>query len=587
MVLVKKIQSCLLQSLLVLTALAVLFACKKTAAEAPVQPDPVYTVTLHNTDEKLQVSDTLRLTPVFDGTNGQKPLGKYEWRSDNPAIAYVSMNPDLSGKVTAVLEGTTTIRFFSVDKKEELAKCNITVETRPDGIVRILAIGNSFSVDALETYLYDMVKASGKKLIIGNLAIAGGSLEQHVTNLQNNLNVYNYTKIDVDGNKTTTFNNTIASILRSERWDYISLQQVSQNAGMYETFTTPLPILHNYVKTNSTNSAAKIILHQTWAYQQNSTHEGFVNYGKNQQTMYNAIVQTYNKAKDLIDAAMVIPAGTAIQNARTSFVKDNLTRDGYHLELTYGRYIAACTWYEKIFGVPATANSFEPEGISEYYRKMAQQAAHEAVQKPDEVTILTDYLNPETDAEGNGVIQISFAGTGVGWNSLVLAQRVDGSIPDLKDKNGNATGISLNVIERFNGSNSNGAASTTTALNMPSGVSTNSFFGNSRAVHDGILVPKSVVKFSGLNKDKTYEFCFFGSRTGVSDNRETQYTCKGSNEVSVLINTANNSTNMACAQAVKPNSGGEIELTVTVGPNNNNTTGFYYINALRITPGAQ
>src|SRR5690606_5658207 len=140
-----------------------------------------------------------------------------------------------------------------------------------------------------------------------------------------------------------------------------------------------------------------------------------------------------------------------------SFVKDNLTRDGYHLELTYGRYIAACTWYEKIFGVPATANSFEPEGISEYYRKMAQQAAHEAVQKPDEVTILTDYLNPETDAEGNGVIQISFAGTGVGWNSLVLAQRVDGSIPDLKDKNGNATGISLNVIERFNGSNSNGA----------------------------------------------------------------------------------------------------------------------------------
>ena len=581
---IQNVRSHLQKIMLIMVAVMISLACKKSTAEPEAEPDPepVYTVSLSSTSETIQVGDNVNLTPTFNGTNGKKPSGKFEWQSDNPAIASVTMNEDLSGKVTAALEGTTTVRFLSVDKKEELAQCEIVVETKPDGIVRILAIGNSFSVDALETYLYDLVKASGKKVIIGNLSIAGGTLEQHVNNIQNNLSPYSYTKIDVNGNKSTTSNNGIAPILRSERWDYISLQQVSQNSGMYETFTTPLPILYNYVKSNATHSNVKIILHQTWAYQQNSTHSGFVNYGSNQQTMYNSIVQTYNKAKDLVQADMIIPAGTAIQNGRTSFVGDNFTRDGYHLELTYGRYIASCAWFEKIFGEPATENSFKPEGISDYYREMAQQAAHAAVLKPNEVTVLTDYQTPETTPEGDGVIQISFAGTGVGWNGLVLAQRIDGSIPDLKDKNGNATGVSLKVMERFNGSNSNGAATTNTDLNMPSGVSTNSFFGNTKAVHDGQLVVKSVIKFSGLDKNKSYSFCFFGSRTGVSDNRETSYTCKGSNEVTVLLNTANNTNKIACAEAVKPNDQGEVELTVTSGPANNNVTGFYYLNAMRI-----
>ncbi len=38
---------------------------------------------------------------------------------------------------------------------------------------------------------------------------------------------------------------------------------------------------------------------------------------------------------------MIIPTGTAIQNARTSFVGDHMNRDGYHLDLKnrtlYGR----------------------------------------------------------------------------------------------------------------------------------------------------------------------------------------------------------------------------------------------------------
>ena len=491
----------------------------------------------------------------------------------------------MSVTITANQPGVTRVNFISIDRLEVIITCEITVEAPPDGIIRILAIGNSFSVDAVEDYLYDIAKAAGKQVIIGNLSIAGGQLDQHVANAQNNLNPYNYTKIDVDGNKNTTFNNAIEPVLKSERWDYISLQQVSQNSGMYSTFVADLPVLYNYVKKNAINRNVRYILHQTWAYQQGSTHTWFANYNNDQQTMYKAIVETYNKAKDLINADMIIPAGTAIQNARTSFVGDNLTRDGYHLELSYGRYIAASTWFAKIFGESVIGNTYKPTSIPDYYREMAQHAAQAAITSPDEVTVLTDFQEPPVAQDGDGIIQITFSGTGVGWNTLTSAQRIDGVIPSLTDKNGNPTGVSLKVIERFNGGNSNGATNTSTILDMPSTVSGSSYFGNTKTIYEGLIVPKTVIRFSGLDKDKSYEFCFFASRTGVSDNREAKYTCKGDNEVSVLLDASNNSTNVACASSVRPNSVGEVELTITAGPANTNSVGFYYINAMRISSG--
>ena len=38
-----------------------------------------------------------------------------------------------------------------------------------DGVIRILAIGNSFSQDAVEQYLYELFDAAGIKVIIGNM----------------------------------------------------------------------------------------------------------------------------------------------------------------------------------------------------------------------------------------------------------------------------------------------------------------------------------------------------------------------------------------------------------------------------------
>lgn len=68
------------------------------------------------------------------------------------------------------------------------------VSAAEDDPVKILAIGNSFSVDATQ-YLYEIVLQCGvKNLIIGNLEQGGATLAIHRQNAEGNLGNYTYNK---------------------------------------------------------------------------------------------------------------------------------------------------------------------------------------------------------------------------------------------------------------------------------------------------------------------------------------------------------------------------------------------------------
>lgn len=248
-----------------------------------------------------------------------------------------------------------------------------------------MAIGNSFSDDALEHYLYQIGAANGDTLVIGNLAIAGASLEIHYNYSVNNAAVYSYRKI-TNGVRTVMENVTLEEGLKEEEWDYISLQQVSHNAGLYETFFPYLPHLMSYVRRNARKPDFQFVLHMTWAYAEDTSHPGFSNYERNQGTMYNAIVDTANKIASETEISIIVPVGTAIQNARTSKMKDTLTRDGFHLQETYGKYTASCTWYEKLTGKCVVGTPYKPETITDLQAFIAQISAHFAVINPNIVT---------------------------------------------------------------------------------------------------------------------------------------------------------------------------------------------------------
>lgn len=316
-----------------------------------------------------------------------------------PSVALAVSIPDEKSPVDHHVQigenYSVAIKALSVGDSSHLAHTdklkNSLNPVKDDSILKVLAIGNSFSEDAIENYLHQLAAESGTPMIIGNLYIGGASLDLHWENAHNDAAVYDYRKINLEGSKTTTSSTAISTVLSDENWDYISFQQVSGQSGLFESFKGPLPKLVNYVKEHNITKETSYILHQTWAYSSTSTHSDFPNYDRDQELMYSSIVEAVRQAQIMAELDTIIPSGTAIQNARNTFLEENFTRDGYHLSLALGRYTAACTWFEALTGNNVIGYSFAPEELSPIAVEIAQHAAHAAVQNPDKLTTLSNY----------------------------------------------------------------------------------------------------------------------------------------------------------------------------------------------------
>ncbi len=263
--------------------------------------------------------------------------------------------------------------------------------------LRVLAIGNSFSEDAVEQYLWEMGQEVGVDFIIGNAYRGGWSLISHWKDARSLAADTEYRKV-VDGRRTNLGKFTLRHIITDEPWDVITFQQVSQDAGRTDSYEPGLSLMIGYVKALARVDTVRLGFHQTWAYSQDSEHQGFANYNRDQMLMYSCITAAVEKAMHYHkgDLTFYIPSGTAIQNARTTLLARNntdkqsvnreLTRDGYHLNYTIGRYIAACTWFEVLTGKSAIGLKTRPKDLIPEMALIAQNAAHAAVLSPKAVT---------------------------------------------------------------------------------------------------------------------------------------------------------------------------------------------------------
>ena len=103
--------------------------------------------------------------------------------------------------------------------------------------------------------------------------------------------------------------------------------------------------------------------------------------------MYKAITRTVQvKVLPNEGISLIVPNETSIQNARTSYLGDTLTRDGYHLSYDIGRYIAGVTFFHAVTGMDISKLAHAPIGVSEEARKVAIESAINAVKNPYEVT---------------------------------------------------------------------------------------------------------------------------------------------------------------------------------------------------------
>lgn len=252
--------------------------------------------------------------------------------------------------------------------------------------LKILAIGNSFSQDALE-HLYNIAESAGfKQIVLANLYIGGCSLETHWNNAKHNLAAYSYDK-NATGTWQSLENQTILHGLQDEVWDIITMQQVSGLSGIASTYDEEnrLSNLINYIHHHNTNPNLKLGWHMTWAYDEDCSKEAFAHYDNNQLTMYNAILDA-TKWKIVNNQVFdfIIPTGTVIQNLRTSALKDFLTRDGFHLSLGLGRYVAGLTWFTTVTDLSPELVTYVPsqEEITPQSLELIKAAVTQGVQHP-------------------------------------------------------------------------------------------------------------------------------------------------------------------------------------------------------------
>ena len=216
--------------------------------------------------------------------------------------------------------------------------------------MKILAIGNSFSEDCT-AYLESIAPAA----YVRNLYIGGCSLARHASNLQGAVAAYQYQK---DAKMLGTQLVSANWALLSEDWDVVTVQQVSSDSGIYETYGKALQTVLAFVRALCPR--ARIVWNQTWAYASYSAHPHFPRYGCDRERMHLQIDGVAHRIAEE-NGLDILETGRAIDFLRKNLEEDKteLCRDGHHLSLDCGRFAAAYTW-AKYFGF--AARDFVPEG---------------------------------------------------------------------------------------------------------------------------------------------------------------------------------------------------------------------------------
>lgn len=215
--------------------------------------------------------------------------------------------------------------------------------------MKILSIGNSFSVDA-QAYLKGVCDAQGVDIYCANLPIGGCPLVRHYNNMKRDLADY---RLDINGVETDR-RISIKEALLMEEWDVVTLQEASARSCELSHFEPYIYELGAYVRELCPK--AKIALHETWGYGKNNLHTiknlGFFS----PEEMFDKVRENYITVAERLGADIFIPSGDVLK--RLFLEGYNIHHDGQHASRGIGRYAIALTWLRVLFGVEVTGNSF-------------------------------------------------------------------------------------------------------------------------------------------------------------------------------------------------------------------------------------
>ncbi len=208
--------------------------------------------------------------------------------------------------------------------------------------MRILCIGNSFSQDSTR-YLHQIARANGEKLSVCNLYIGSCKLDKHYRNMLSEEKAYD---IQYNGHHTG-FKVSLKDALLNRDWDVVTLQQFSGCSARLDTYYPYITELAAYVRKMVPQ--AKLLIHQTWAYEDGSERLFKVAKFQTAAEMTEKLVAAYAQVAKDIQADGLIPSGELFRKLLASGIP-SVQRDTFHASLGLGRYALGLLWYHVLSG---------------------------------------------------------------------------------------------------------------------------------------------------------------------------------------------------------------------------------------------
>ena len=323
-------------------------------------------------------------------SNGSSNLSLcYGYSLDNSNILY-SYEKTLTPNTTYELDGLNPSYIYiknnnnsNVDITSFLINYSCQETTYPKQNMKVLMIGNSFTDDTL-WYTERIANSYGINLQLYDAYIASCTIDMHYSNLTNNTASYSMRNI-VNNAWNYQDEMTLTQIVNSQTWDIITFQQASASVGRSDSYGN-LTNLANAVRS-LVGAGPKFYWYQTWAYDKEyqDPNDAFSYFGNNQTTMFNAINNCYtNQVAPLGLFEKLISAGTAVQNLRTSYMKDTISRDLKHMSSVHGRFLLGLNFLSQVYDIDFDKSpcSYLPTEVESSYKTVAYESIKNAVKTP-------------------------------------------------------------------------------------------------------------------------------------------------------------------------------------------------------------
>lgn len=248
-----------------------------------------------------------------------------------------------------------------------------TQQTEPavqdDGVLKVLTLGHSLALNATNMLALVAAAEGYENLEVGTLYYSGCPLYKHVQYLKSDAREYDlYTSNtkDTSAPPAKMEGVTMGEAIRYQDWDIIVMQGGTFELAAKETFLDGnIQTIQDYVNQNKLNPDAIFAWHMPWAFAtdpdlQNSFKAsdnnpyitGYAPYNNDRSKLFEAFtanVESYILTDETFQ--FMIPTGTAVENAMTSYLTEkDLLRDYAHAG-DLGCLIAAYTWFCRMTGV--------------------------------------------------------------------------------------------------------------------------------------------------------------------------------------------------------------------------------------------